>query len=80
MPGTICEGISLCIGIALFFLANPEWLAYIVHSDAFENGTAEAGLTFSTPAARCFEQDFADKSSTFEKKKLMEVCIVLSIM
>ena len=75
-PGTYGEGCSLCIGIALFILALPELFAYYVYSDAFENGSAEAccgmisELTFATPGAVCFEQDFAEISPKFEKREV----------
>ena len=42
MPGTICEGISLCLGIILFCLAIPELFAYCVFADVFNHGSAEA--------------------------------------
>ena len=76
MPGTICEGISLGLGIILFCLAIPELYAYCVFADVFNYGSAEAccgiisEITFDTPGAVCFEEDFSEDSPIIGKREI----------
>ena len=76
MPGTICEGISLCLGIILFCLAIPELFAYCVFADVFNHGSAEAccGMikpnSFSLDGAVCFEDDFSEDAPIIDKREI----------